>query len=71
MKYRCKNISHGAVIFSSSGASALVMKMLDENSALAIEEGTGYGVLKRIASDADVWEFEPSFPAHVPLQSYY
>ncbi|MDX9755425.1 MAG: hypothetical protein RBU29_15785 [bacterium] len=48
-----------------------MMNKVTETCVLAIEEGTGYGVLKRSDPQSERWEFEPCYSANVPLQSYY
>jgi hypothetical protein len=71
MCYHAKDLSKGTVLLSEEGVSVLVMNKVTETCVLAIEEGTGYGVLKRSDPQSERWEFEPCYSANVPLQSYY
>lgn len=69
--YRATDLSKGKILTADDGTTVLIMDCIKEDCIQAIQEGTGYGVLKRVREDGDEWRFETCFSNHMQLNSYY
>jgi hypothetical protein len=69
--YHATDLSKGTILTADDGTTLLVMNPVKEDCIQAIEEGTGYGVLKRIRESSNDWKFIPCFSNRMPMQSYY